>query len=191
MINMAVQLLAGQLNQYLRRTYDLNENVVVVSNLVGLDGTAAPNVDNKLVVFLTNIEKDSMPFRQTAPAQGDSRRIVASSPPLYLNLKVMMAANFNGNNYPEALKFISSTINFFQRQSIFNHQTSPELDARIEKLVLEIENLTTQDMSNLWSSLGGKYIPSILYRVRIVTFDSAGVVDQIPTVRDPSSSMKG
>jgi len=25
----------------------------------------------------------------------------------------MMAANFNGNNYPEALKFISSTIIFF------------------------------------------------------------------------------
>lgn len=191
MINMAVQLLAGQLNQYLRRTYDLNENVVVVSNLVGLDGSVAPNVDNKLVVFLTNIEKDSMPFRQTAPGQGDSRRIVTSRPPLYLNLQVMMAANFNGNNYPEALKFISSTISFFQRQPIFNHQTSPEMDERIEKLILEIENLTTQDMSNLWGSLGGKYIPSILYKVRMVTFDAAGVVDQIPTVRDPSSSMKG
>lgn len=191
MINMAVQLLAGQLNQYLRRTYDLNEDVVVISNLVDLDGSVAPNVNNKLVIFLTSIEKDSMPFRQVMPGQVDGQRVPASRPPIYLNLQVMMAANFNGNNYPEALKFISSTIIFFQRHPLFNHQITPELDERIEKLILEMENLTIQDLSNLWGTLGGKYLPSVLYKVRVVTFDTEKVVDQISVVRNPSSSMKG
>ena len=191
MINMAVQLLAGQLNQYLRRTYDLNEDVVVISNLADLDGSVAPNVNNKMVVFLTSIEKDSVPFRQVMPGQVEGQRLPESRSPIYLNLQIMMAANFNGNNYPDALKFISSTIIFFQRHSLFNHQVTPELDERIEKLFLEVENLTIQDLSNLWGTLGGKYIPSVLYKVRVVAFDTEEVVGQIPVVRNPSSSMKG
>ncbi len=132
-----------------------------------------------------------MPFRQVTPDQANGRRVPASRPPFYLNLQVMMAANFNGNNYPEALKFISSTIIFFQRHSLFNHQITPELDERIEKLILEVENLTIQDLSNLWGLLGGKYLPSVLYKVRVVAFDTEEVVDQIPVVRNPLSSMKG
>ena len=46
MINLAVQLLAGQLNQYLRRTYNLGEDVVVVSNLLEMDGSVALFVSN-------------------------------------------------------------------------------------------------------------------------------------------------
>lgn len=189
MINLAVQLLATQLNQYLRRTYNLGEDVVVVSNLLEMDGSAAANINNKLVICLVNIEKDSVPFRQVSSHERGERAI-QSSVPLYFNLYLMMTANFTGTNYSEALKFLSSTISFFQKNHVVNHQTAPELDPRIEKLILDIENLSIQDLSNLWSSLGGKYLPSILYRVRMVAFDSEDIVGLIPVVSEPKSTMQ-
>jgi hypothetical protein len=189
MINLAVQLLATQLNQYLRRTYNLNEDVVAVSNLLEVDGSVAANINNKLVVFLVNIEKDSVPFRQVNLHEVGERE-VQSSVPLYFNLYLMMTANFTGNNYPEALKFLSSTIHFFQKNHVVTHQTAPEMDERIEKLILDIENLSIQDLSNLWGSLGGKYLPSILYKVRMVAFDTEDVVGRIPVVGEPQPMVK-
>ncbi len=189
MINLAIQLLATQLNQHLRRVYDLTEDVVVVSNLVEVDGNPATNVNNKLVIYLTNIQKEGVPARQ-GNAQEIGQRAVQSQQPLHFNLFVMMTANFTGNNYPEALKFLSSTISFFQRHPLFNHQTTPELDQRIEKLILDIENLSMLDLSNLWGSVGGKYLPSILYKVRMVTFDAEEIVGRVPVVTGTKPSIR-
>lgn len=189
MINLAVQLLATQLNQYLRRIYTLGEDVVVVSNLLEMNGNVAENVNNKLVVFLVNIEKDTVPFRQVSSHEIGEREI-QSSAPLYFNLYLMMTANFTGNSYPEALKFLSSTISFFRKNHVINHQTAPEMDLRIEKLILDIENLSIQDLSNLWGSLGGKYLPSILYRVRMVAFDAEDIAGRIPVVSEPKPSVQ-
>lgn len=184
MINLAMQLLAEQLDQHLKRIYDLTEDTVAVTNLLEMDGSIVPNINNKLVMFLANIEKDSVSVRR-AGAQESGERIAQHNAALNFNLYVMMTANFAGNNYPEALKFLSSTISYFQRHPVFNHQTAPEMDKRIEKLVLDVENLSIQDLSNLWSSLGGKYMPSILYRVRMVTFDSDVIISRQPVVTMP------
>ena len=184
MINLALQTLAAQLNQHFRRVYDLTEDMVVVSNLLEMDGNVAPNINNRLVVYLTNIEKDSVSAR-TNSAQEFGERTVQRSTALSFNLYVMMTANFSGNNYAEALKFLSGSISYFQRHPVLTRQTTPDMDSRIEKLVLDIENLSIQDMSNLWSSLGGKYMPSILYRIRMVTFDSDEMTGRQPIVTTP------
>ncbi|HNP25139.1 MAG TPA: DUF4255 domain-containing protein [Nitrosomonas sp.] len=188
MINLAIQLMATQLNQHLRRTYDLSEDVVVVSNLLDMDGSVAPNINNKLVIFLTNIEKDSV-SAGAAGSQTFGEWAVKRSAAVNFNLYVMLTANFTGNNYAEALKFLSSTIGYFQRNPLFNHQTAPDMDRRIEKLILDIENLSLQDLSNLWSSLGGKYMPSILYRVRMITFDSDEMTGRQPVVTTPKPAV--
>ena len=68
MIDSAISLITSQLNQYLRRTFDLTEDIVAVSNILEQDGTVPPHVDNKLVAFLVNIEKDQFPHR--GPSNG-------------------------------------------------------------------------------------------------------------------------
>ena len=54
MIYAAVSHIASQLNQFLRRSFDLTEDMVVLSNILEQDGTVAPDVNNKLVVFVVN-----------------------------------------------------------------------------------------------------------------------------------------
>lgn len=153
-----------------------------MSNIAEQDGTLAPNINNKLVVFLVNIERDTTSSRYQGGPRG--YELSASSyPPVYLNLYVMVAGNFGGGNYPEALKFLSNAVSFFQRQPVFDHQTTPDMDKRIDKLVLEIENLNIQDLSSMWGVLGGKYLPSVLYKVRMVSFEAGDILSQLSPIK--------
>jgi hypothetical protein len=187
MIHAAVSHIANQLNQFLKRSFDLNEDVVVMSNILEQDGTLAPNISNKLVVFLVNVEKETASSLQAKPSGFE--RSASTYPPVFLNLYVMIAGHFGASNYAEALKFLSNTVSFFQRQPIFDHQLTPDMDKRIDKLVLDIENLNIQDLSSLWGVLSGKYLPSILYKVRMVSFDSGDVRSQLSPIRGYQSSL--
>lgn len=189
MIDHAVKHIAGQLNQFLKNAFDLHEDIVVISNLLEQDGSVASHVNNKLVLFLMNIEKDTTPYRQPNGNRSTPDRAVVSNVPLYLNLYLMFAGHFTGKNYPEALKFISSTIDFFQRNPVFSHENSPNLHARIEKLILDIENLDLRDLHSLWGILSSRYLPSILYKVRMVTFGYEDVIDQLPVITRPQASL--
>jgi len=189
MINSAILHLTNYLNQYLKRTFDLNEDIVALSNIVEQDGTVATNVTNKLVVCLVNIEKDSTPVNLPKRGMMLSDKAVMGYPPVHLNLYLMFAAHFSGNNYSEALKFLSHTISFFQRNPVFDHQNTPDLDRRIHQLALDIENLDTKDLSSLWSILSGKYLPSILYKVRMLSFAADDIKAQIPVLKAPQPSV--
>jgi hypothetical protein len=182
MINAALVHLASQLNQHFRIKAPLIEDVVVVSNLLELDGNVASKSNNKLVLMLVNIEKDTMPYQTGLPRRSQDDRLSVYSPPLYLNLYVMMAAHFESGNYSEALKAISAAIGFFQQQAVFDQQNCPGMDVRIEKLILDIENLKIPDLNNVWSLLGGKYLPSVFYKVRMITVNNAAIVGQDPMI---------
>lgn len=189
MINSAILHITNYLNQYLKRTFDLNEDIVALSNIVEQDGTVATNVTNKLVVCLVNIEKDSTPGILPKRGMMTSDKAVMGYPPVHLNLYLMFAAHFSGNNYSEALKFLSHTVSFFQRNPVFDHQNTPDLDRRIYQLALDIENLNAKDLSSLWSILSGKYLPSILYKVRMLSFAADDIKAQIPVSRAPQPSV--
>jgi len=185
MIDTAIAQVASQLNQALKRQFMVGEDLVVTSNLHEQDGTVATQVANKVAVFLVNIERESVPGAGGGGGGNGILRSTLSPPPVHLNLMVMFAANFGGGNYPEALKFLSSIVAFFQGRPVFTHQNSPELDPRIDKLTLEIENLSVSDLSNLWGVLSGKYLPSVLYRMRMLSLDASQLTAQLPRVTQP------
>ncbi len=189
MIAEAISGIASQLNQSLRRTFKVGEDLVVVSNLTEPDGNLVSQVPNKLALFLVNIEKDTLPYRPSALSHANLGRAGISQAPVHLNLMLMFAATFSGTNYPEALKFISHTIGFFQSRPVFDHQNTPELDPRIDKLMLDIENLSISDLSNLWGILSGKYMPSVLYRMRMIAIDSGQLSGQAPYVLQPQAGV--
>jgi hypothetical protein len=177
MIYSAVQHLASQLNAHMKLVSGTVEDVVIVSNPVDTDGSVATNNANKLILFLARVEKDSVAHSPpTRTSSGVGGRDLHAKP-LYLNLYVILAAHFSGVNYAEALKSLSKAVSFFQRQFIFDRQTTPDLDPRIEKLVLEIENFSFQELN------------TVCYRVRMITVKASGVTGRVPTVADPRSDV--
>lgn len=187
MIYGAISHIAGQLNQYLKQVFELNEDMVVLSNLTEQDGTVSTNAVSRIVASLINIEKDAAPGRLSSTASTTGPFSTLSPPPVHTNLYLLFSCNFKGKNYAEALKLLSSTISFFQRNPLFTHQNSPALDPRINKLCLDIENLNIKDLSSLWTILSGKYLPSVLYKIRMITFDAQDINNRVPKLKEPET----
>ncbi len=183
MIDLAILHVTARLNESLRARFGVQDDLVVASGLQEPDGSAVPEVANKMVVFLVNVERDTLPLRQRPVTGGP--RAMQERPPVFLNLMLMFAANFGGNNYREALKLLAGTIAFFQSQPVFDPASSPGLDPRFERLTMEIENLDSAQLSHLWSILGSRYLPSALYRLRMVTIDEAQVTAQPQRIVQP------
>jgi hypothetical protein len=189
MINQAISLLSSSLNQYLRRQFDMAEDVAVPSNIVEHDGAVVPHTNNKVLISLVNIEKETVPGSLWQSGSAVEGKSVSSYPPVHLNLYLMFTANFSGTNYAEALKFLSHVVGYFQSNPVFNHDNAPDLDHRIEKLTLDIENLNMKDLSSLWTIISGKYMPSILYKVRMITYDGQEISARIPKVTTPEPAV--
>jgi hypothetical protein len=194
MLEAAIGLIADQLNQALRSTFQLSEDLVVVTSLVDVNGGVPVNATNKLLIFLANIERETVVATQSvrpAVVGNDKDAVAQTSAAVHLNLMLMFAANFGGSKYTEALKFISATIAFFQGRVRFDHHNSPDLDPRIERLVLDIENLKVAELANLWGILGGKYVPSVLYRMRMITIDSGQITHLVPRIARARGNVEG
>ncbi len=189
MIDAALSLMAGQLNEHLRRRFQAGEDLAVLSNLLEQNGTLVPLVANKVVLFLVGVERDTLAHRSSGINPGVETSHLATSAPVYLNLLVMCAANFSGNNYVEALKFLSSAIAFFQAHQVMDQQSVPGLDPGLERLMLSIENLSSSEMHSLWGIHSGRYLPSVLYRVRMVCMDSRLIVGREHGVSAVKSSV--
>jgi hypothetical protein len=182
MIDSTIIHVASSLNQYLRRKFDLSEDIAVVSNIVDQDGSVIPDINNKIVIFLVNVEQETAPGLFSRIKSSSTANDAGSYPPVHLNMYLMFSANFSGNNYTEALKFLSCVISYFQRNPVFFHHNSPDLGKEVDKLIFDIENLNIKDLSSLWTIINGKYMPSILYKVRMITYDAKDLKAQPPPV---------
>jgi hypothetical protein len=182
-IDRVLEHLASHLNAHFRRQFDVAEDVVVVSNLQEVGGVPVIQSANKLVLFLSGVERDTLAHRSTSTPIAYHNGIIQNAAPVYLNLLVMCAANLSGSHYPEALKFLSRAIAFFQGNPVLDHQNTPGMDTRLERLALNMENLSSQEMHSLWSIHGGRYLPSALFRVRMITLDAGAVRSRDPAIR--------
>lgn len=188
MIDIAIDAIVCRLNQFFKNEFDLHEDAAVVSNILDLNGAQCVDIDSKVAVFVVNIEKETSPSPYLFKKMSDID--YTQNPPLHINLYIMFAACFSGKSYPEALKFISSTISFFQRNHVFNHINTPEMDEKIEKLIISMENISINDLSSLWGVLSGKYMPSVLYKVRMITFDAIDIKGESHVLRDADASVE-
>lgn len=173
--------ISNDINLFLKNRFNLNEDPVVISNLTGLDGSISIDGENKIVLTIVNIEQENtVKISDCIPA--DTFSTLKYMPPVFINLFVLMSAYFQNTNYYESLKMLSAAISFFQQKPIFNSRNTSGLDETLEKLSVEIVNLSINESNNLWGQLGGKYLPSILYKIRMIKFNGNYPVDMITQV---------
>lgn len=173
MVDSAIQAVANELNEFFRLKFGITEERLVIANIVNQDGSLAIKDENRILLSLVLIQEERLGAHKSAgpiPPGGVK--------PVYLNLYLLFSASFNEKLTVEGLKFISAVIAFFQNKPVFTQQNTTNLGAGLDKLTFEISNLTLQEQSNLWSALGAKYMPSILYKARVVTIDEKMLVPE-------------
>ncbi len=179
MIDSALFSIVNELNSSLNLKFNLNENRVVASNLLNLDGSLSIKDENRIVVSLVNIEEE-----KTATPNGFGVPITGNNHPIYLNMYVLFYSLFNEKLYEESLKFISAIIGFFQSKKVFTPNNTSGLDQQIDKILVEINNISFHEQSNILSALGAKYAPCVLYKMRMVGIEESGINYSTPKISE-------
>lgn len=169
--------MTDEINEHFRNKLKISEEKIVLSGIVNQDGSMAVTGENKILVTLINLEKETM-----SRGNGAKSGMFSSAPALDINLYVLFSAYFTGSNYPEALRFLSFIIAYFQNKNVFNRSNTPKLNAKIDKLIFEMVDLNPDTLSNMWSALGAKYMPSVLYKIRMLRFDESLVREFKPAI---------
>jgi len=167
MIGTSLNFLISQLNAYL---------VVKTNGSMGSGGSFGDAVLNTLKtttpgtpnmgVTLVNVEEERIGKAQgkTYVEKNGVKNVV--NPEIRLNLYVLFTGNFVV--YENSLNFISHVAGFFQSNMVFDHQSHPSLSSKIEKIVPELYSIPLEQLSYMWGALGANYMPSLLYKVRLV-----------------------
>jgi hypothetical protein len=191
MLNTTLDFLSQELNAYLELKNGMAGDKVVVSNVAKVNGDwAIPN--NRLGLSLINIEEERITKEQKTSFVNADGITESYNPEIKLNLYVLVTANFtsgdaepDGLDYLEGLKQLSYIISFFQEKNVFTNSNSPllaSIDANLSKLIVELCSFTFDQLNNFWSVIGAKYLPSILYKVRMLRFQEKRIQEVNPAI---------
>jgi hypothetical protein len=143
--------------------------------------TGANSLAGKAILSLVNIEEDKVAKQQENYARTDSTTLY-KSPPLYLNMYILFSVN--KPEYDDCLKWLGHIIQFFQYQQVFTPVTHPNLDGKIPRIVADLYSMNFEQVNHLWSTLGGKYMPSVMYKIRQVTLDENITVSESGFIKE-------
>ena len=176
MLPEALSLLLSGLNQHLHAADGSpsgSPNVAILGNISQLDQPNAPTLDNLLIVSLCNLEEEAaMKNGPTAFRQGS--QVEYRHRPVHLNLLLIFAANYN--NYDTALRRIDQVVSYFQGHKKFDLAgfpgAVPGLNPEDElSITMELLSLSLEEINHLWGVLGGRQLPFVAYRGRLIKIE--------------------
>ncbi|MEG0647543.1 MAG: Pvc16 family protein [Bacteroides sp.] len=150
---------AARLDEYLSSLHHRPEGMAEV----GFMGRSDEIKFNKIVLSLVSMERETT-GGISASVRAVGEGYVRMSPPLLLNLNVVLAAVYDERQYAESLSVLSDTLTFIQSAPMF------EVDGM--SFTIEIVTLSTQDLNNVWTLLGGQYYPSVVCKIRRIVIDA-------------------
>jgi hypothetical protein len=195
-INDTLKFLCEEVNKYLNLKLggSFTEPKLVLGN-VALAFDPLPGEDllaGKAILSLVNIEEDRVAKQQENYTVSDISAIY-KNPPLYLNLYVLFSVNKKGavKDYEDSLIWLGYIMQFFQYQQVFAPITHPNLNENIQKIIVDLYSQNFEQVNNLWSTLGGKYLPSVLYKIRQITMDENAIEAEGGLIKQINTTVKG
>lgn len=175
MIQMAFKCISERMNEYLKGIYNTPEEMVIVSAIGQSQGVDLSEINNKVVLSLLNIERETAMGIGAGYNRMSSDLVRESKPPWHLNLTFIVASVFSEKQYLQSLKVLSNVLLFFQSQNVFTCSSSEQMGKSNWKMTVEPVNLNYQELTNVWSVLGGRYYPSMAGKIRMLSIDSTEI----------------
>ena len=172
MIKKVLTYYAERLDEYLSRLHHQPEGLAEA----GFVGNGTEERPNKMVVSLINVERETA-GGISAPVQRTVEGYTRQTPPLLLNLNLMLAAVYDERRYAESLSILSDTLKFVQ--------SVPKFEVEEMSYTVEIMTLSPQDLNNIWTTLGGQYYPSVVCKLRRLVIDAEEITGSGATMKQP------
>lgn len=153
-------------------------NIVDINSIVLPNGNINLDSNKHITITLAGMEEERREGKRPYIMAADDNKFLKLNPPIEINLFLLFIAH--SGNYETALRDLSDVIAFFQANVVFDEQRFPNLNASvaepdikpwqlIERLSFRLSNLSFEQQNNLWAMFGGKYIPSALYKMTLLT----------------------
>lgn len=204
MIHQALSLIRDELVVYLSvNGYALSnaKDIILIEN-IGLfeSSSTGVNFDDKIILTLVNIEEESTlknaPFIRK-DSVGPARY---ENPPVFLNLYLLITAcnkSTDDKSYLDALERLSLVIRFFQGRNFFTiasssgpiDPTAISEDLLRLKITAELYTLTFEQINHLWGTLGGKQMPFVMYKLRLVEIKESRIAREVPLIEEIETNL--
>lgn len=175
MIGNALKMIVNELNAYIEQETG-HDQLVVLERLVDEEGKFLVT-GGKVGCSLVNMEEERIARKGLSAQEGNG--VAGRRPPdLLVNLYALFSVNTapsteTNSNYWQGLELLAWVVRFFQGKPVFTHQNTPQMDPGLEQLSAELYPLSLENQNHLWAGLGAKYIPSALYKLRLVALRDA------------------
>lgn len=189
MIDTALILLKDELSNYLSSR---DTATVVVDNIGLFETPDGVGLTDNIIITLVNVEEDSTLKNQSALRRPFNGTATYENPPVNLNLYVLFTCNYKGDHYALALKRLSYIIRFLQSKNVFSVSSSisggsinlDETDVPDIKFTMELYTLSFEQINYLWGSLGGRQMPFVMYKLRLVSLTERTRLREVPLIEE-------
>lgn len=181
MIYETLEIIKDQVSNYLEaQTSD--SNLIVLENIAKLDDPDLNTMNDKVVLSLINLDEE-VTLKNHPNVRFNNGETVYRNKPVNLNIYVLFSANRTG--YSQSLIALSYVIQFFQSKNVFTQVNTPlnptitALDDIKEfKFVVELYTPTFEQLNYIWGTLGGKSVPSVMYKVSLLKIEAGNITDK-------------
>lgn len=175
MIYETLQILKEQLDNYFS---DIGLGKIIVLENIALwesGSDDATRVNDKVVVSLLKLEEE-VTLKNSPHFKVKDTKTEYKNPPVHLNLYLLISANCD--TYDKSLRSISKVIEFFQGKKVFTsantvyNRTNVAFDVLdYFKFILELYTPTFEELNNIWGTLGGRQLPSVIYKIQLIQIE--------------------
>ncbi len=183
MIYEVIKILTEQVQEYIGSPITMG-NVA----LIEAQNESGTNIENRTLATLINLSEEGT-MKNFPNTRVVGNRVEKSNPIVNLNLFVLFSSS--KNQYDQALKDISKIIEFFQGKqlftqsnTVFNRNNVDFQDIDNFRFTVDLYTPTFEELNYIWGSLGGKQIPSVLYKLTLVQIERKAVNTQVGMVSE-------
>jgi hypothetical protein len=170
-----IQIIVEQVNSYLDEC-GLDKSVIPanIAILESQDENVA-SLNGKVALSLLNIQEEAT--LKNFPNQSyENSKVVYKNNVINLNLYILFSAN--RDTYLKSLNDISKIIEFFQGKKLFtqantvyNRNNTAMNNIENFRFSVELYTPTFEEMNFIWGTLGGRQLPSALYKVSMIQIE--------------------
>ena len=192
MLYKSLEFLREQLGLYLKSLppdgLPAGDKLAELENVGGLDEGTLNGKDN-ILITLVNLSEETA-LKNTPHYVKENFTTVYRNPPVYLNLFILFTACFK--KYDHSLIALSKVVRFFQGKNIFTPKNSVTKVTELNdfKVIIDLYSPTFEQVNYLWSTLGGRQRPFLLYKVRLVELERESTEEVRGVIREVSLNEK-
>jgi len=178
MIFEVLQIITEDVNGYLNSNSVSLDNIATVASEQG--DTNGSTTD--IILTLLNIQEEGT-LKNTPNYSVNGTTVAYKNPIVNLNLYILFSAN--NTDYAESLRKLSSVLGFFQGKKVFtqsntiyNRDNALMNNISDFKFVVDLFTPTFEELNFVWGTLGGKQMPSVMYKVSLIKIERETIISK-------------